>query len=225
MWPSRQTGGLNNHHRWRLGSGKIRSVEELETLPARTKPGAPSHDRSPGGQKGEALADLPSKDEKGHRQSAKRFKGDAVDTSESGGGVHMFLFCFSFLPPVHIYEDRTEQNTILWGSAPLLHILKTSLWFRSTLVKNQSGEGAEQKHSLSKMDVWPLHTRLCAHPEISPESNSVQTPQKSFGSDYKPMSSVCIRMQKDPVVYVRVRWTMETTLKMTVMASFAADGH
>ena len=39
--------------------------------------------------------------------------------------------------------------------------------------------------------------RLCACPEISSESNSVQTLQKSFGWDYKPRSPVCIRMQKD----------------------------
>ena len=42
------------------------------------------------------------------------------------------------------------------------------------------------------MDVWPLRARLCARPEISPESNSVQTLQKSFGWDYKPRSLACI---------------------------------
>ena len=38
-------------------------------------------------------------------------------------------------------------------------------------------------------------------PEISPESNSVQTLQKPFGRDYKPRCSVCMHMQKD---YIRM---------------------
>ena len=45
-WPSRHTGGQSNHHKW-LASRKIWSVEELETLPAGTKPST-SHYRSPG---------------------------------------------------------------------------------------------------------------------------------------------------------------------------------
>ena len=59
-WQSRQTVGHNNHHR-RVASRKILSVEELETLPAGTKPRT-SHHRSPGGEREgrreEALNDL-----------------------------------------------------------------------------------------------------------------------------------------------------------------------
>ena len=63
-----------------------------------------------------------------------------------------------------------------------------------------------------QMDGWPLHTRTCTHLEISPETNSVQTLQKSF---YKVprvyMHAKNSRMHvKDPVVYVRVQWTVET---------------
>ena len=56
---------------------------------------------------------------------------------------------------------------------------------------------------------------LCASLEISPESDSVQTLQRSLD---KAMNSVFIRMQKghirtlkDPVVHLRVRWIMETS--------------
>ena len=65
-----------------------------------------------------------------------------------------------------------------------------------------------------QMDGWPLcaTARLCTHPEISTESNSVHTPHKSFGWDYRPKSAVpcpvCIHTsakrshvcQKDPVL-------------------------
>ena len=67
--------------------------------------------------------------------------------------------------------------------------------------------GAEQEDSLSKarvkhgerghqMNGWPLRARLCASPEISPESKSVQTLHKSLGWNYKPRSPVSIRMLK-----------------------------
>ena len=75
-------------------------------------------------------------------------------------------------------------------------------------VEGRRVNGTEQEHSLSKaksvtiqrghnMDGWPLCARLCAHPKNSPEGNSVQTLQKSFGWDYKLRSSMCICMQKD----------------------------
>ena len=44
-----KTGRQSNHHKW-FASRKIRSVEELETLPAGTKPRA-SHHRPPGGER------------------------------------------------------------------------------------------------------------------------------------------------------------------------------
>ena len=60
-----------------------------------------------------------------------------------------------------------------------------------------------------QMDGWPLCARLCRHPEISLESNSVQTLQKPFGWDYEPKSpDMCMharsshRHVKDPVVHV-----------------------
>ena len=43
-----------------------------------------------------------------------------------------------------------------------------------------------------QMDGLPLRAGLCAHPEGSPEPNSVRTPQKSFGWDYQPMYPMCI---------------------------------
>ena len=47
-WPSRQTGGQSNHHKWHV-SWKILSAEELETLPGGLKPRT-SHHWSPGGK-------------------------------------------------------------------------------------------------------------------------------------------------------------------------------
>ena len=62
---------------------------------------------------------------------------------------------------------------------------------------------------------WPLCTRLCTSPEISLESNSVQTLQKSFRWNYKQRSPMCIRMQKEHIHvvtwHVTVWWTTETT--------------
>ena len=53
-------------------------------------------------------------------------------------------------------------------------------------------------------DGWPLRARLYARPEISPESNSVQTLQKSFGGDCKPTSPVPKRMQKDHIRTLKI---------------------
>ena len=61
-WPSRQTGGQSNPHKW-LVSRKIWSVGELETLPAGTKPRT-SHQEEIGAER-EALDDLPWKDKRG----------------------------------------------------------------------------------------------------------------------------------------------------------------
>ena len=48
-WPSRQTGGKSSPHKW-LASRKILSIEELETLPAGTRPRT-WHLRSLGGER------------------------------------------------------------------------------------------------------------------------------------------------------------------------------
>ena len=63
-----------------------------------------------------------------------------------------------------------------------------------------------------QVDGWPLHARLCAR-EISLESVSMQTQQKSFGWEYE-IEVPCVYKHvkrshiqvKDPVVCVRVRW-------------------
>ena len=92
-WQRRQTGGQSNHHR-RLASQKIRSVEELETLPAGTKPRI-SHHRSPGGErrrkKKRSMIFL-ERTWKGHRQSVQHwngFQGNIGETPERRGGAHM----------------------------------------------------------------------------------------------------------------------------------------
>ena len=65
-------------------------------------------------------------------------------------------------------------------------------------------------------DGWPLCARLSARPEISPESNSVQTLQRSADESINRGSRVYThaksshRRVKDPVVRVGVRWIMET---------------
>ena len=69
-----------------------------------------------------------------------------------------------------------------------------------------------------QIDGSLLRARLWARPEISPESNSVQSLQKSLGWNYKPKSHLCIHTHanrshthvKYPVVQVRVRWIMGT---------------
>ena len=55
-----------------------------------------------------------------------------------------------------------------------------------------------------QMDGWPFRVRLCASPEISSESNSVQTLQKSFGWDYKSKPPMCIGMQKDHIRMLKI---------------------
>ena len=94
-WPSRYTGGQSNPHKW-LASRKIWSVEELETLPAGTKPRT-SHHRSPGGErrgKRKRYTIFLKRRSDGHRQSDEHcdcFKGNVGETSERLGGAHMFF--------------------------------------------------------------------------------------------------------------------------------------
>ena len=99
---------------------------------------------------------------------------------------------------------------------------------RKTESVAQSNGSRSQKPKLSmiecghQMDGWPLCARLSAHPEISPESNAAQILQKLFGQDYEPRFPLppppppCMQKRspthvKDPVVHVRVPWTMEAT--------------
>ena len=53
------------------------------------------------------------------------------------------------------------------------------------------------------VSIWKcdslLHTRLCAHPEISPESNSVPTLQSSSDEAINRSISIRMYMQKDHV--------------------------
>ena len=65
-------------------------------------------------------------------------------------------------------------------------------------------------------DGWPLCARLSARPEISLESNSVQTLQNSSDESINRGSRVYTRAKsshwhvKDSVVYVGVGWLKET---------------
>ena len=66
-----------------------------------------------------------------------------------------------------------------------------------------------------QMDGWPLCARLCACPEICLES-TVQPLQRSFRWDQGPpceyaCKNIIYTHIKDPVVHVRIWWTMETT--------------
>ena len=89
-WRAKQPSQV---HKW-LTSRKIWSVEELETLTARTKPRT-SHHRLPGGErrgKRKRYTIFLERTREGHRQSDKHwncFKGNVGGTSERGGGAHM----------------------------------------------------------------------------------------------------------------------------------------
>ena len=56
------------------------------------------------------------------------------------------------------------------------------------------------KHSCIQL----LHARLYAHSEISQELNTVQTLQKSSGADCKLRSYVCILMQEDHILTLKI---------------------
>ena len=92
------------------------------------------------------------------------------------------------------------------------------------------------------MDGWPFRTRLCARPEISSESNSVQTLRKFFGWDYLNQGPPCVyaskkkkKKKKKKQSHTHVKdpgqstsefgglWKQQNNpagTKMTVMASF-----
>ena len=92
--------------------GRLQSVEELETPPARTEPRT-SHHRSPGGErrgmKKRCIDDLPWKDGKGlSSQSDERrncFQGNVGKTSERCGGA---VNCMGFLWCTDAILNRTE---------------------------------------------------------------------------------------------------------------------
>ena len=117
------------------------------------------------------------------------------------------LMCLDFV--LERWQSFLFQILVIMQSSGMLAFHKS--WGESVA---QSKSTHSQKAKLStivrghQMDGWPLLDRLCAHPEISLESNSVQTPQNSFRWDYKPRSHTYV---KDPVVHVRVWWTMEKT--------------
>ena len=99
-------------------SRKIWSVEDLETLPAGSKPRT-SHHRSPGGErrwKKEALDDLPWKDERGCssiRRTLEPFKGNFGKTSERRAEAHMDfserIYTILNLSLIHIWRCRRRR--------------------------------------------------------------------------------------------------------------------
>ena len=60
------------------------------------------------------------------------------------------------------------------------------------------------QYETTKYSCIQLCARLCACSEISPESSLVQALQKSFGWDYKLRCPVCICMQKDHVLTLKI---------------------
>ena len=58
------------------------------------------------------------------------------------------------------------------------------------------------------MEEQPLCARLCAHPDISLESDSVQTLPNSFRWDCKLRSPVCMCMQKDHMHRLKILESM-----------------
>ena len=117
------------------------------------------------------------------------------------------LRSFLMRPP-QTFHFQTFTFTLLPGSFALLQTLGVQ---KSNL---RIVSGAEQEYLLLKAKVkhsgvwspngwvtimccyYSTTTRLCACPEISPEQESVQTLQKSFGWGYKPQS-LC--MQNSPM--------------------------
>ena len=98
------TGGKINHHIW-LAPWKIRSFEELETLPAATKPRT-SHHRSPGGErrgKRKRSTIFLERQRDDHRPVTKHcrncFKGNYEETSERRGGTRV-----GFSELIHVYN-------------------------------------------------------------------------------------------------------------------------
>ena len=107
-WPSRQTGGQSNPHKW-LASRKIWSVVRFETQPTGTKPRA-SHHRSPGAEarKEEAQDDLPWKDER--RPSSVRRTLDPFQRQRWGNFWETWRSAYGLFRSqrYHLELNRTE---------------------------------------------------------------------------------------------------------------------
>ena len=100
-------------------------------------------------------------------------------------------------------SEATKATDKVWKLHIWLSDFRQSQWRRARVLALENKSTIESCH---QMDGWPPHARLCAHPEISLESDSVQTLQKSFRWDYKPRSHTHV---EDPVVHVRVQWITE----------------
>ena len=105
--------------------------------------------------------------------------------------------------------------------------------YRQAQVKPRSERG---HHWNAWMPGWPLRARLCTCPEISPESNSVQTLQKSFGWDYTETEVPRVRYARKKTIIRTLKtcpaefgelWKQQNNpacTKMMIMATFVADG-
>ena len=145
-----------------------------------------------------------------------------------------YLMCYAFRKrvsstakePLEMEMVETELNSIV--SSPkrkLLDVIEkdgrhSTGTARGLLDKGENGRvsGTEQRQptrswrpKLSKiqrghqMDGWRLRSRLCAHPEISPESNSVQT-QKSSSNETinRGPPRVYARTEKDHIHTLKI---------------------
>ena len=78
-------------------------------------------------------------------------------------------------------DSPSNQGRVLWKGKALVALGRSTCSWKWNMVERGY-----------LMERWLLRARLCAHPEISLASNSVQTLQKAFGWDCKPKSAVCI---------------------------------
>ena len=85
------------------------------------------------------------------------------------------------------------------------------------------------QHDWVSSPYWwvTITVRLCTHPKIYLESNFVQIVQKSFGWDYVPKFSMCVRMQKDLASALKiVLWKLQNLPAYTKSVSqIVEDGH
>ena len=96
------------------------------------------------------------------------------------------------------------------GSEPCM-IMRQSLHWKLHLEESamQSKRAHSQKTNFNtikcdhQMERWLLRARLCAHPEISPESKSAGS-TNSFRWGYKLRSPLCLHMPKDHLHTLRI---------------------
>ena len=86
-------------------------------------------------------------------------------------------------------------NYYVLGFALSQRFLWSQILFRSCKSPSDETEIPRMQKD-DQMDRWPLRARLCAQPEISLESNTVQILQQPSGWDYKPRFPVCKKMTK-----------------------------